>query len=107
MNTQYQEEISPISQFLSPKTVEEQFVLQKFNPDMIEEVRKLSPFFTEDDTENILSCKTPKECLYTVASIISRIRSENLIDNHKPDPKNLLHTETVRQRLGEILLKKQ
>lgn len=70
-----QTESSPLSQFFSsPKTVEEQFPVQRFNPEMIQEVEKYSRFFTEEDVERTLSCSDPKECLYTVAGIISRIR---------------------------------
>ena len=63
-----------LSRFFSQKTVEEQFVLEKFTEDMLQEVLSFEPFFTEDDVERILTSTDSKGCLYTVASILSRVR---------------------------------
>lgn len=43
---------------------------------MIAEILAFEPSFTEEDIRNTLNCKDSTECLYMVASIISRIRSE-------------------------------
>lgn len=67
-------EISTLSRFLSPKTDEERLLFSKFTLDMRKEVYKFARFFTKSDMKTIFSCKDPKECLYVVARIISRIR---------------------------------
>lgn len=65
---------SALSQFFSPKTVEDQLLIEKFTSSMIREILDLEPFFTREDIASINSCKTSKECLYVTASIVSEIR---------------------------------
>lgn len=77
-NTKNSEDLSTQSEvlvrFFSPKTVEEQFLLEKFSESMIKEVKEFIPFFTQDDAQDTLSCTSPKNCLYIVAGIIHRIQ---------------------------------
>lgn len=77
-NTQNSESLltqsEALIQFFSPKTLEEQFLLEKFSLNMIEEVKEFIPFFTENDARNTFSCTDSKNCLYTVAGIIHRIQ---------------------------------
>ena len=77
-NTKNSEDLSTQSEvlirFFSPKTIEEQFLLEKFSVNMIREVNEFIPFFTQEDAQNTLSCTDPKNCLYIVAGIIHRIQ---------------------------------
>jgi len=62
--------------FFFPKTIKGQYLLDNFTQEMVPELRRFMCYFTEEDVERILSSGHPKECLYTVAEIIGRIRKE-------------------------------
>ncbi len=65
--------------FFSPKTVEEQYVQLKITPEVIKEVEEFLPYITRQDVSDIVNCRDSKECLFAIARVISRIRSEETI----------------------------
>ncbi|MDD2891344.1 MAG: hypothetical protein PHQ95_00035 [Candidatus Gracilibacteria bacterium] len=65
--------------FFAPRTIKEIYLLSNFTQDMVPGLRKFIPFFTKRDTEQILACTNPKDCLSMVAGIIHRIQGEQSV----------------------------
>lgn len=107
MNTEnIQNPEGPLIRFFSPKTVEERFLLGKFTSDMIREVHEFIPFFTKEDTDKILSCTSPTDCLYIVAGIISHIRLKQSVPHKVEKTTSALRMDEIHERLQEIFPKK-
>lgn len=98
-------ERSALTSFFSDQTVEGQYLLEKFTPKMIAEVFSFESFFNEFDIKHIMECTNPTDCLYVVASIISRIRGEKAVQRNPEIKETSFTIEEIQQKVGAIFEK--
>ncbi|MDD5377495.1 MAG: hypothetical protein PHH16_05300 [Candidatus Gracilibacteria bacterium] len=100
------EDISRLFSPFSPKTVEEQCLLEKFTPSMLAEIREFLPFFDKEDMDNVRSCASPVNCLYVVASILSKIRGKQAASHSVKENVSYFHMEEASEIVRRILEKR-